>query len=153
MLVQYAITWYITLETQSGVWMTLFTCASLLPMVIISPFAGVWADRYNRKYLINISDSVIAVTTLILAILFLLGYDNMWLMLIVVIVRGFGQGVQSPAVSALIPQIVPQEHLMRVGGIQTTVQSLTMFASPMLAGALLTFFPMEYIFLLMLVQR
>lgn len=146
MLVQYAITWYITLETQSGVWMTLFTCAALLPMVIISPFAGVWADRYHRKHLINLSDGVIAVTTLLLAVLFLMGYDNMWLMLIVVIVRGLGQGVQSPAVSALIPQIVPQEHLMRVGGIQTTVQSLTMFASPMLAGVLLTFLPMAYIF-------
>lgn len=146
MLVQYAITWYITLETQSGLWMTLFTCAGLLPMVIISPFAGVWADRYNRKYLINISDGVIAVTTLILAILFLMGYKNMWMMLIVVTMRGFGQGVQSPAVSALIPQIVPQEHLMRVGGIQTTMQSLTMFASPMLAGMLLTFLPIEYIF-------
>ncbi|MDL2258239.1 MFS transporter [Eubacteriales bacterium OttesenSCG-928-K08] len=146
MLVQYAITWYITLETQSGVWMTLFTCASLLPMVIISPFAGVWADRYNRKYLINISDGVIAITTLILAILFMMGHNNIWLMLVVVTVRGLGQGVQSPAVSALIPQIVPPEHLMRVGGIQSTVQSLTMFASPMLAGVLLTFLPMEYIF-------
>lgn len=146
MLVQYAITWYITLETQSGIWMTLFTCAGLLPMVIISPFAGVWADRYNRKYLINISDGIIALTTLILAVLFLMGYRSMWLMLLVVTVRGFGQGVQSPAVSALIPQIVPQEHLMRVGGIQTTVQSLTMFASPMLAGVLLTLLPMEYIF-------
>ncbi|MDR2619573.1 MAG: MFS transporter, partial [Propionibacteriaceae bacterium] len=63
MLVQYAVTWYITMETQSGVWMTLFTCAGLLPMVIISPLAGVWADRYNRKYLINISDGAIALVT------------------------------------------------------------------------------------------
>ncbi|GHU72732.1 MFS transporter [Clostridia bacterium] len=146
MLVQYAITWHITLETQSGVWMTLFTCAGLLPMVLISPFAGVWADRYNRKYLVNISDAAIAVATLILAVLFFMGYKNMWLMLIVVVVRGFGQGVQSPAVSALIPQIVPQEHLTRFNGIQSSVQSLTMFATPMLAGVLLTFLPIEYIF-------
>ncbi|GHU57479.1 MFS transporter [Clostridia bacterium] len=146
MLVQYAITWHITLETQSGVWMMLFTCAGMLPMVLISPFAGVWADRYNRKYLVNISDAVIAVATLILAVLFLMGYRNMWLMLIVVVVRGFGQGVQSPAVSALIPQIVPQEHLTRFNGIQSSVQSLTMFATPMLAGVLLTFLPIEYIF-------
>ncbi|MDR1540923.1 MAG: MFS transporter [Clostridiales bacterium] len=146
MLVQYAITWHITLETQSGVWMTLFTCAGLLPMVIISPFAGVWADRYNRKYLVNIADAAIAVATLILAVLFFMGYENMWLMLIVVVVRGLGQGVQSPAVSALIPQIVPQEHLTRFNGIQSSVQSLTMFATPMLAGVLLTFLPIEYIF-------
>jgi DHA3 family macrolide efflux protein-like MFS transporter len=146
MLVQYAITWHITLETRSGVWMTAFTCAAMLPMVLISPFAGVWADRYNRKHLINISDAAIAFATLILAAMFFAGYKNMWLFLIVVIVRGFGQGVQAPAVSALIPQIVPQEHLTRFNGIQSSVQSLTMFASPMLAGLLLTFLPIEYIF-------
>ncbi|GHU80270.1 MFS transporter [Clostridia bacterium] len=146
MLVQYAITWHITLETQSGAWMTLFTCVGLLPMVLISPFAGVWADRYNRKYLVNIADAAIAAATLILAVLFFMGYRNMWLMLIVVSVRGLGQGVQSPAVSALIPQIVPPEHLTRFNGIQSSVQSLTMFATPMLAGVLLTFLPIEYIF-------
>ncbi|MDR1070924.1 MAG: MFS transporter [Gracilibacteraceae bacterium] len=146
MLVQFAITWHITLETRSGVWMTLFTCAGLLPMVIISPLAGVWADRYNRKYLINIADGAIAAVTLILAVVFFAGGENIPLMLVIVVARGFGQGVQSPAVSALIPQIVPPEHLLRFNGIQSAAQSLTMFATPMLAGVLLTFLPIEYIF-------
>ena len=96
MLVQFAITWQITLQTQSGVIMSMFSCASLLPMVIISPFAGVWADRYNRKYLINISDGIIALVTALLAILMLFGYQNIWLMLGAVAVRSFGQGVQQP---------------------------------------------------------
>ena len=146
MLVQYAIVWHITLTTQSGVWMTLFTCAGMLPMVLISPFAGVWADRYNRKHIVNISDGAIAIFTLILAAAFFLGYESMWLMLIVVAVRGIGQGIQSPAVNALIPQIVPEEHLTRFNGIQSAAHSLTMFATPMLAGVLLTFLPIEYIF-------
>jgi DHA3 family macrolide efflux protein-like MFS transporter len=49
MLVSHAITWHITLNQQSGVLIALFTCAAMLPMVFISPFAGVWADRYNRN--------------------------------------------------------------------------------------------------------
>lgn len=76
MLVQYAITWQITLETKSGIIMTLFTSAALLPMVIISPFAGVWADRYNRKHLIVIADAAIALVTLGLAIAYISGYRN-----------------------------------------------------------------------------
>jgi DHA3 family macrolide efflux protein-like MFS transporter len=146
MLVQYAITWHITLKTMSGVWLALFTCAGLLPMVLISPFAGVWADRYNRKYLINISDLAIAVTSLILAVVFLVRGENLWLMLVAVILRGFGQGIQAPAVNAIIPQIVPPEHLARFNGIQGAIQSLTMIASPMLAGAMLSFLPIQYIF-------
>jgi DHA3 family macrolide efflux protein-like MFS transporter len=146
MLVQYAITWHVALDTLSGIWVTLFTCAAMLPTVIISPFAGVWADRYNRKTLINIADGAIAVSTLILAFVIHAGHDSIILMLIVVAMRGFGQGVQQPSVSALIPQLVPAEHLARFNGIQATTQSLTMFASPMLAGVLVTFLPIQYIF-------
>ncbi len=146
MLVSYAITWHVTLSEQSGSLIAIFTCASMLPMVFISPVAGVWADRYNRKYLINISDGAIALVTLIIAILYISGVKNIWLLFVVVIVRSIGQGIQQPAGNAIIPQIVPEEHLTRFNGIQGTTQSLTMFAAPMVAGALLTFVPIEYIF-------
>jgi DHA3 family macrolide efflux protein-like MFS transporter len=146
MLVQHAIIWHITLTLKSGVWMTLFTCAGLLPMVLISPFAGVWADRYSRKTIMVLADSAIALATLAMAVVFLTVGENIWLMLAVVAVRGFGQGIQAPAVSAVIPQIVPEEHLTRFNGIQSAMQSLTMFATPMLAGALMTFLPIQNIF-------
>lgn len=51
-LVQLAIMWYITLTTQSGVMMTISIICGFLPTFILSPIAGVWADRYNRKTLI-----------------------------------------------------------------------------------------------------
>ncbi len=146
MLVSYAITWSVTVKEQSGVVVALFTCAAMLPMVFVSPFAGVWADRYNRKYLINISDASIAVVTLIVAVVYSLGFRDIWILLLSVVVRSIGQGVQSPAVSALIPQIVPEEHLARFNGIQGTLQSLISFAAPMAALALLNFLPIEQIF-------
>jgi DHA3 family macrolide efflux protein-like MFS transporter len=148
MLVQYAIMWHITLQTQSGSIMTIFTCAAILPMVFISPFAGVWADRYNRKYLVNISDGAIAFVTLIVAILYFSGFQNIWLLMLAVMVRGIGQGVQQPAANSLVPQMVPQEHLIRFNGLQSASQSITFFAAPMASGALLTFFPLQYIFLI-----
>src|SRR5690554_4174095 len=67
-LVQYAIMWHITLTTQSGVMMTIAIICGFLPTFFLSPFAGVWADRFNRKLLIILSDSMIALTTLVLAI-------------------------------------------------------------------------------------
>ncbi len=146
MLVSHSITWHITLKEQSGLMIAIFTCASMLPMVFISPFAGVWADRYNRKYLVNISDAAIAVITLLVAVFYKSGIHSIWLLLAAVMIRSIGQGVQQPAVSALIPQIVPEEHLTRFNGIQSTAQSLIMFAAPMAAGALLTFLPIETIF-------
>ncbi|GIO83303.1 hypothetical protein J25TS5_02350 [Paenibacillus faecis] len=57
-LVQYAIMWHITLTTQSGIMMTLFILCGFIPTFILSPFAGVWADRFNRKWLIVLSDGM-----------------------------------------------------------------------------------------------
>ena len=146
MLVGHSLTWHITLQEQSGSMIALFTCASMLPMVFISPFAGVWADRYNRKYLINIADAGIALVTLIVAVLYAFDMRSIWFLFVAAMARSAGQGVQQPAVNALIPQIVPEEHIARFNGIQSTAQSLTMFAAPMAAGALLSFLPIEYVF-------
>lgn len=142
-LVQYAIVWYITLSTSSGRMLTISTVCGFAPQIAISLFAGVWIDRYDRKKLIMFSDTVIALSTLILALAFLSGHRNIWLLFAVLMVRSAGAGIQTPAVNAVIPQIVPQEHLMRVNGIQSTITALMMFLSPAVSGAILSVSSLE----------
>lgn len=119
-LVQYAIVWYITLTTSSGKMLTISTLCGFLPQILISLFAGVWIDRYDRKLMIMLSDSVIAVSTLLLAIAFLSGHKSVWLLFAALVVRSAGTGIQTPAVNAMIPQIVPQTHFMKINGINST---------------------------------
>ncbi len=145
-LVQYAIMWYITLKTQSGVMMTVYIICGFVPTFFLAPFAGVWADRYNRKHIIMLSDSIIASVTLILAILFITGYKELWLLFTISAIRGLGQAVQMPAVGAFLPQIVPEDKLMRVNGINGSIQSFSMLVSPVASGALLTMASIEVIF-------
>lgn len=145
-LVQYAITWHITLKTQSGVMMTIAIICGFLPTFFLSPFAGVWADRYNRKTLIIISDSMIAIATLILAILFFMGYDAVWLLFVASAIRALGSGIQIPAIGAFLPQLVPEDKLIKVNATYSSIQSLVMLVSPMLSGALLTMATIETIF-------
>jgi DHA3 family macrolide efflux protein-like MFS transporter len=57
--------------------------------------------------------------------------------------RALGQGVQSPAVNALIPELVPQEQLTRINGINGSSQSIVMFTSPVAGGALLAVAPIQ----------
>ena len=147
-LVQYAILWYITLKTQSGVMMTISIICGFLPTFFMAPFAGVWADRYDRKRLIIISDLMIAMTTMVTAILFWMGYESVWLLFGMSAVRAIGTSIQSPAVSAFLPQFVPEEKLMRVNGINGTLQSVLMLAAPMISGALMTLAPLTTIFMI-----
>ncbi len=145
-LVQYAITWYITLSTQSGVMMTISIICGFLPTFFLSPIAGVWADRYNRKWLIILADGMIALSTLLLAILFLLGHDSLWLLFAISAIRAIGAGIQTPAVGAILPQIVPEDKLMKVNGTNGSIQAFVMIISPMASGALLTQASLESIF-------
>lgn len=145
-LVQYAIIWYITLETQSGAMTTLATLCGFIPQVLISLFAGVWADKYSKKLLIILADGAIAVSTLIIAVLFLLSFDSMWLLFAVLAIRSLGSGIQTPTTTSFIPEITPEEHLMRVNGVNTTIQSVMLILSPAVSGALLANVELEYIF-------
>ena len=143
MLVHYAVMWHITLKTQSGLMMTLVAVAGALPMFFISPFGGVWADRHDKKVIINIADAAIAAVTFFMAAIFAMGFEYPGLLLICLAVRALGQGVQMPAVSALVPELAPQEQLTRVNGVSGGIQSLVMFASPIAGGALLAAAPIH----------
>jgi DHA3 family macrolide efflux protein-like MFS transporter len=144
-LVQFAIMWYITLQTKSGVMMTIYIICSLIPTFLLSPFGGVLADRYNRKTLIVLSDSLIALVTLLLAILFLSGYNAFWLLFVVSVVRAIGTGIQTPAIGAILPQLVPEEQLTKANGAYGSIQALVMLLAPMASGALLGIVSIETI--------
>ena len=146
MLVQYAIMWHITLTTQSGMAMTLYVLVGILPTFFMSPFGGVWADRFNRKHLINLADGGIAFVTLLVALTFIAGYKEVWLLFACAAMRALGQGMHSPAVSAFIPQITPPEQLSKINGINSSIQSFAMIVAPMTSGALLSFISIEMVF-------
>jgi DHA3 family macrolide efflux protein-like MFS transporter len=136
LLVQYALLWHLTLTTKSGVVLALAAVFGFLPQAVVSIFAGVWADRVNRKVMIILSDSTIALATLGLALLMLSGVDDLWLIFLVMAVRSIGAGIQMPAISALIPQIVPTDKLMRVNGINSSVQSSLLIIGPVAAAGI-----------------
>ncbi len=138
-IVQMAIIWQVALETSSGLWVALLTLSSTIPQTILSFFGGVWADRYSRKRLIILADAGIAFVTLFLAVVFLFGEQTTILPLLIVVsaIRSIGSGIQTPAVSAVIPQIVPEEHLIRFNGINGSMMAIVQFASPAAAGAIL----------------
>ncbi len=135
MLVQYAVMWHLTLETKSGGVMALYAVFGFLPQAVLSIFGGVWADRLDRKKLIIGADATIAVVTLALAMFMAAGATDLWLIFVAIAIRSAGAGIQMPAVAALLPQIVPADKLMRVNGINGTIQSAMMLVAPAAAAA------------------
>lgn len=136
-VVGFSIIWHITLTTSSGTWLMLATICTVLPQVLVSLFGGVLADRYSRKVLIMLSDGFIAFATLLLAVAFLLGFQRLELLLAVSVVRSLGAGIQTPAVNAIYPQLVPADQLTRVQGLNQTLNSVLLLLSPAVGGVIL----------------
>ena len=136
-LVSYAISWHLTLTLHSGVVQTLAILFGVVPQGLVAIFAGVVADRVNRRTLIVVADAVIVVATVILAIIWSTGFEELWFIYLVLFIRSCGAGVRQPAVSALVPQLTPEEGRMRVNGIFQTASSALQLVAPVAAGAVL----------------
>lgn len=136
MLVQFGIMWYLTLETQSATLVTLYAIFAFGPQGILSLVGGTLADRINRKLLIMVPDAIMALVTLGLALAFAAGHTDLWILYTVVTIRSIMAGFQGPAVSALIPSLVPPTELLRINGLNTTTQSLIGVAAPAAGGVL-----------------
>lgn len=149
-IVQIAIIWYVAIATSSGIWVTILTLCAFIPQMLISPLAGVLADRYNRKYMIILFDSIIAITTLVLYLFIELATVEYHLIAIIITsaIRSLGSGMQTPAVNALLPQLVPESLLLKCNGINSSIQSAIQFLSPMISGVILFYGTLNEILLI-----
>lgn len=135
----FAAIWYITETTSSAVWLSLASLVALLPVAILSPFGGAVADRYNRKHVILLADGSAGLFSLILAIIVLSGHLSVPLMLLLLAVRTGGQAFHGPAMTALMPHLVPKRHLMRINSMDQSITSLSIIVGPILGIALYSF--------------
>ena len=77
-IVGYAIVLWLSFETRSAEVLALGSVAAFLPQALIGPFAGVYVDRWDRKKTMIAADVFIALCTLILAVIFMLGKIEIW---------------------------------------------------------------------------
>ena len=136
-IVSYSIVWYITLKTSSTMVLAISIVCTYMPQIVISMFSGTWGDKFNKKNLIIIGDTITGISTLILAILFINGFDSLYLLYGACALRSVGSGIQTPLEHAFLPLICPEEKLTKINGIYATASSAINILSPAMAGVLL----------------
>ena len=95
-IVQYAIWWWIVLQTRTGSAMLLATLFGVVPQAVVSIFGGSWADRHNRKLLIMLPDMVIAAVTVVLSLGFAMGWAGLATIFVVLLIRSAGASRRRP---------------------------------------------------------
>jgi len=147
-IIGFVITWWITVETQSVLYLSLATFLIFLPQVIVTPIAGVLSDRLNRKTIIFTVDSLQAVLTFGLFLIFLTGFTQIWMILIIHTMRNILFAFQVPTFHAILPSMVPKDKISRVNGTNFLFSGLIFMVGPILSALLLGLFPITYIFLI-----
>ncbi|MFW9993621.1 MAG: MFS transporter [Candidatus Odinarchaeota archaeon] len=138
-IVSFTVIWWITVETQSTLFLSIAALLAFLPQLITIPIGGVVTDRSDRKQIIALADSFQALTTFCLILIFLAGNVNVWAVMLINGLRGVFQAFHIPAVNAIIPVMVPKEHLSRINGINNLLTGLINVIGPVLAASLMTF--------------
>ncbi len=100
------------ISNESSFWVGITTFAALIPFVIIPPFSGVLADKFDRRYLIAIAHAVNVVLALLLVQLYFSDTIQLWHLPVISLLSGIARGVQMPTQNALVPNLVRREDLL-----------------------------------------
>ena len=139
-VVQFAGTWWITLQTDNPLYMSISLLLMFAPQLLFGALAGVIADKYNRKLVIIITDAYQAIITLLLIIFSSFVLESLWVFIIFISIRHIGQAFQRPAVQTVAPMLVPDEKLSQINGMYSLLQALIQLASPFVGALLISRF-------------
>lgn len=138
-IVSFGLTIWAWQETGEATALALVGFFSFVPTLLVSPFAGVLVDRWNRKHVMLLSDAGSALASLVILLLFNTGALEVWHLYLLGAWSGLVGAFQFPAFSAAITTLLPKEQYARAGGMRSLLNSLAHIGGPVLAGVLLTF--------------
>jgi MFS transporter, DHA3 family, macrolide efflux protein len=141
-IVQFALVWWLTRTTGSAAVLAAATFVAFVPEVLIMPFAGALVDRWNRRQVMIIADSSVALATLGLVLLFAQGLEQLWHVYLILFIRSVGTIFHWTAMQASTSLMVPKTHLARINGMNESLRGALKIISPPLAALLIGLLPM-----------
>jgi MFS transporter, DHA3 family, macrolide efflux protein len=142
-LVQFALIWHLTVKTGSATVLATATLVGMAPSVILGPFIGTLVDRWNRRWIMLLADAIVALATVVLAVLFALGNAAVWHIYVLMFIRSLAGAFHGNAMAASTSLMVPVENLTRVQGINQMLNGGLNVVSAPLGALLLAVLPMQ----------
>jgi len=124
-------------QTGNATTVALLGFFSFLPLVVISPIAGVWIDRLDRRKIMLLADTGAGLTTVIIFLLYLNGGLQIWYLYLAQALAGGFEAFQGPAYTAASTLLLPKKHYARANGLRSMADSGAEVIAPFAAGALL----------------
>ena len=138
-VLRFALPLYLLNQTGSAALFGVLSACAFIPMIVLSPVGGIFADRVNKRNIMVVLDFVTAL--LVLVVILLLGKVNIVVLLLCALFILYGiNGAYQPAVQASIPALLKGEHIMQGNAVINLVSSFTGLIGPVIGGALFGFY-------------
>lgn len=129
-----AIGWLTWELTESGFWLGVVAFADFAPVVVIAPFAGAVADRWDRLKMVKTSQLILLVQAIVLFAATVSGHINVALIVALTAIHGIVVAFNQPARLALVPSLVPRADLGAAVAVNSVIFNLARFVGPIFAG-------------------
>ena len=133
--------------TGSTALMGALSALTMLPRIILGPFAGVFVDKWKRKNVIIFTDLIRGIVITSVGILALMGYIQVWMVFVIGILSGVCQAFFGPAVSALRPEIVNESRIIKANSVTSIADSGMNILGSVVGGVLYVAIGAPYMFL------
>ena len=143
--VQFSVIWWLTIRSGSSCALALAALAAYIPQILLGPFVSVWLDRWNRKKVVIIADLFTGSISAIFAVFFAEKSPSNYLTCVLLCLRAIGSVFHSPALQAIIPDVVPQNQLTKANSWHQFFQAGAMMLGPVLGSILYAAFPLAII--------
>ena len=130
----------VVLAVNDGTALGITTGLQFLPALLLSPYAGLIADRFPKQRLLQVTQTVMAVTALLLGVLAVTGTVEVWHVYVLAFAFGVGSAFDAPARQSFVSEMVDPEDLSNAVGLNSASFNAARVMGPALAGLLIGVF-------------
>ncbi len=113
------------------------TGLQFLPFLLLAPFAGAFVDRRNKRRILLVTQSLLAVTSLLLGLLVVSGHVTLWEVYLLALIQGMVTAVDNPARQTFVSEVVPRSVLANAVSLNSASFNAGRLIGPGLAGLLI----------------
>jgi MFS family permease len=140
--------WLVLSLTHSATALGVIVALQTLPVLILGPYAGLVADRSNKRRLNIVLQAMMGVQALVLGVLTVAGAVRIWEIGLLALVLGLNNAFENPVRQSFMLEMVGGEHLRNAVSLNSTMQALARVIGPATAGLLIAIFGSGVCFLI-----
>jgi MFS family permease len=130
--------WLVLHLTGSGVALGLVAAIQFLPMLLFGAAGGLFADRLDKRRLLMVTQTLMALLGLLLGVLTLTGVIQLWMVYVLALLIGTVVAVDNPARQSFVMEMVGRQQLINAVSLNSAVFTSARVIGPAIAGVLIT---------------